>query len=148
MNLRYNYLIEHNFYPSYNTIQYENIITNEDIKNIIKFIYVYFKDNWLKDPKFGIILNLLYKNDDGNIKIIPDSRLYNKYNIDDDKIIDEKIKYITTEIINIRRLKKILEKYINIYDIEWYDLKKNETLNKLKKYIFKILKKYLLNKII
>jgi hypothetical protein len=93
-------------------------------------------------------LNLLYKNDDGNIKIIPDSRLYNKYNIDDDKIIDEKIKYITTEIINIRRLKKILEKYINIYDIEWYDLKKNETLNKLKKYIFKILKKYLLNKII
>lgn len=108
-------------------------------KKIVKFFYEKFANIWLSQS--WIKLQRYLKVSNGEVTFIKSVSDYDKELINDEK----KIEFILENIFSKHELLVFLEKFVNRYNVNWYDLKtkhyekvKSELYDKLKNHMKKI----------
>jgi hypothetical protein len=107
-------------------------------KNVLRYIYNKFVNAWL--PVTFIKLQKYLKNSNGEITFIKTENEYDKHIIND----DAKVNFIVDNIFSKHELLVFLDKFVNKYNLNWYDLKtkhidrlKSELYDKLKNHMRK-----------
>jgi len=108
-------------------------------KKIVRFFYEKFANIWLSQS--FIKLQKYLKDSNGEITFIKTIDDYDKEIVNDDK----KVEFILENIFSKHELLVFLEKFVNRYNVNWYDLKtkhyekvKSEIYDKLKNHMRKI----------
>ncbi len=108
-------------------------------KKIVRFFFEKFANIWL--PQSYIKLQRYLKVSNGQVTFIKTVSDYDKELVNDDK----KVEFILENIFSKHELLVFLEKFVNRYNVNWYDLKtkhyekvKSEIYEKLKNHMKKI----------
>lgn len=113
-------------------------------KKVVKYLYEKFATVWL--PFSFIKLQRYLKNTNGEITFIKTIGDYEKELVNDDK----KIEFILENIFSKHELLVFLDKFVNVNNVNWYDLKtkhiekiKTQLYDKLKNHMKKIVVKHI-----
>ena len=120
------------------SIYYQNVNNDTYLKDQVVAYFWNKLEGWLKySSKYNDLFSyLVVKN--GIVSISKDD-----LKSSDDKIINIKCDYILNEIIELKDLCKMLEEFILINRVNWWDLKKVENSSYVKNFIHFKIKKYL-----
>ena len=106
---------------------YETIDDNLSVREkMVDYYFDLIRDKWLLDELNDILNYFIYR--DGKVNLIKNLSEYNPNNIskDNDKIAEEKVKYIEKHIMDKYDLTKLLSKFTKETGSKWVNLPKNE----------------------
>jgi len=113
-------------------------------KKVVRFFFEKFANIWLSQS--FIKLQRYLKVSNGEVTFIKTTGDYDKELVNDDK----KVEFILENIFSKHELLVFLEKFVNRYNVNWYDLKtkhyervKTEIYQKLKNHMKKIVMEHL-----
>ena len=126
------------FYTNSNT--YSDVNNDPELrKRVVRYFFEKFSTVWL--PYSYLKLQKYLKNTNGEISFIKTIGDYDKEVVND----DAKIEFILENVFSKHELLVFLDKFVNKYNVNWYDLKtkhiekiKSELYDKLKNHMKKI----------
>ena len=125
---------------------YDTIDNSPDVREkMVNYFYDLLRDDWLLDDLNDILNYFVYR--DGKVSMIKSLSDYNPTNIekDTDKIAEEKVKYLTKNVISRYNVLEVLTKFVKGTQSKWVELPKNTFFLKqaFKEYIKKEIKRML-----
>lgn len=120
-----NYFTNTTILPTiYSSYEYQDINSDSDLhQKVMKTIYTNFY-NFIIPNQYPYLLNYVKKNKD-SYTMVKSKKEY-KSNKTKESEYENKLQYIARNVYSKSMMYKDVEKYLNTYDIKWYDIEKSK----------------------
>jgi hypothetical protein len=120
-----NYFTNTTILPTiYSSYEYQDINSDTDLhQKVMKTIYTNFY-NFIIPNQYPYLLNYVKKNKD-SYKMVKSKKEY-KSNKTKESEYENKLQYIARNVYSKSMMYKDVEKYLDTYDIKWYDIEKSK----------------------